>query len=134
MQPVHFGLGANCKRGVPAMKVSRRAVFGGAAVAAAAMVVPSAASAAVGNADRRRLADRLARSEMIENEHFEFFDGKPLTLGGAATFRLRNCRFTWHGKAPAGYLAFTRQNSGEMADCLFEHASGATKSMTIRKI
>ncbi len=116
------------------MKVSRRTVFGGAAVAAAAVIVPSAASAAIDNADRKRLADRLARGGLIENEHFEFFDGKPVTLGGAAPFRLRNCRFTWHGKAPGGYLAFTRQNSGEMANCLFEHASGAARPMTIRKI
>jgi hypothetical protein len=101
------------------MKVSRRTVFGGAAVAAAAVIVPSAASAAIDNADRKRLADRLARGGLIENEHFEFFDGKPVTLGGAAPFRLRNCRFTWHG---------------EMANCLFEHASGAARPMTIRKI
>ncbi|HQV03695.1 MULTISPECIES: hypothetical protein [unclassified Novosphingobium] len=116
------------------MKVSRRTVFGSAAAAAAAAVVPSVASAAVANGDRKRLADKLARGEMIENEHFEFFDGKPVMIGGPAKFRLRNCRFTWHGKAPAGYLAFTRQNSGEMANCVFEHASGAARPMTIRKI
>mgnify|MGYP000411421501 CR=1 FL=1 len=50
------------------MKVSRRTVFGGAAVAAAAVIVPSAASAAIDNADRKRLADRLARGGLIDEK------------------------------------------------------------------
>lgn len=116
------------------MKISRRTAFGGAAAAAAAAIVPAAATAAVISADRKRLADMLARGEVIQNEHFEFFDGKPVVLGGDTAFQLRNTRFTWHGKAPRGYLAFTRRNSGEVANCLFEHVGGATRPMTIRKI
>lgn len=116
------------------MKVARRTVFGGAAAAMAAAIIPATASAAVVGADRKRLNDMLARGEMIENEHFELFDGKPVVLGGATRFQLRNTRFTWHGKEPKGYLAFTRQNTGELADCVFEHASGAARPMKIRKI
>ncbi|MFM5895145.1 MAG: hypothetical protein ACKOQM_12050 [Novosphingobium sp.] len=115
------------------IKVSRRSVVGGAAVMVAATAAP-AAMAAVGDAGRQKLAARLANGGVIENEHFEFFDGKPVMLGGSARFELRNCRFTWHGKKPAGYLAFARQNSGEVANCLFEHASGAARPMIIRKI
>ena len=117
------------------MKVSRRTMFGGATALAATAVVPSVAQAAIGGGgDRARLAARLASGEAIEGEHFEFFDGKPVMLGGDQTFKLRNCKFTWHGKAPGGYLGFARKNHGEMTDCRFEHASGATKAMTIRKI
>lgn len=116
------------------MKVTRRTVFGGAVAVVAATAAPAAAMAAVSDAGRKRLADRLASGGLIENEHFEFFDGKPVKLGGSARFELRNCRFTWHGKKPAGYLAFTRQNSGVVANCLFEHASGAERPMIIRKI
>lgn len=116
------------------MKVARRTIFGGAAAAMAAAIIPATASAAVDGADRKRLTDMLARGEVIENEHFELFDGKPVMLGGATRFQLRNTRFTWHGKQPKGYLAFTRQNTGELADCVFEHASGAARPMKIRKI
>ena len=117
------------------MKVSRRTMFGGVTALAATAVIPSAAVAAVtGGGDRARLAAALAKGGTIENQHFEFFDGKPVTLGGAQRFRLKGCRFTWHGKAPGGYLAFARKNSGEMSDCRFEHASGTTRPMTIRKI
>lgn len=116
------------------MKVARRTVFGGAAAAVAAAIIPATASAAVVGADRKRLTDMLARGEVIENEHFELFDGKPVVLGGATRFQLRNTRFTWHGKQPKGYLAFTRQNNGELTDCVFEHAAGAARPMKIRKI
>lgn len=116
------------------MQVSRRKVLGGAAVASAVVAVPSVASAATVSPDRKRLADMLSSGKVIDGEHFEFFDGKPVTIGGDVAFRLRNCRFTWHGKAPVGYLAFARQNTGELANCLFEHASGAARPMTIRKI
>jgi hypothetical protein len=90
--------------------------------------------AAGASADRKRLADLLARGAVIENEHFEFFDGQPVVLGGVQAFQLRNTRFTWHGKKPKGYLAFTRQNSGMVENCLFEHAGGAERPMAIRKI
>lgn len=110
-------------------------MFGGATALAATAVVPSVAMATVtGGGDRARLAAALAKGAPIENEHFEFFDGKPVMIGGDAPFRLRNCKFTWHGKAPGGYLGFTRRNSGEMIDCRFEHASGAKRAMVIRKI